>query len=296
MNDIPLPALSRPAFFTGQRLLPETLDQAFLVPLSLHELHNRALHGHGIGIGLDLRGERGATVVVVSPGYAIDAGGRDLIVAEPVTVGVPPVSSAPDGTAIPFTLVVSATTDEAARVELSGGVCATSGAVRRDDAPTIRFEVPELVRDGLDVVLAQVTVQNCRLTRRWSPSGRLTILPAGRPQVSCGATEAGGTGWRPWPSAGSAIGAVASVSTAAAGFGDTPRYQARIEGERFANGILVDGPISVESPTPNSFDAVVLLPRGFALAGGVPLNPPGVHADGFLDERGWRVVWIGVEG
>ncbi len=296
MTDIALPTLSRPAFFAGERLLPETLEDAFALPLALHELHNRALHGQGIGFGLDVVAARGATTVTVTPGYAIDAAGRDLVLARPGTVAVPPVSSAPDGGPVPFTLVLSATPDVDARVEILGGVCGSSGAVRRSDAPALRFEAPELVRDGLDVVLAQVAVRNCALVAPWSPAGRRTILPAGRPYVAAGATAPGATGWRAWPDGAAPAGAVATVSTAEAGFGDTPRYEARVEGDRYAGGILVDGPLSVEAATPASFDAVVLLPGGFAVAGGTPVNPAAVHTQGFLDDRGWRIVWMGVEG
>lgn len=296
MTDIALPTVALPAFFTGQRLLAGTLDDAFAAPLALHRLHNRAFHGTGIGLGLEVTGPRGSTSVTVSAGYAIDASGTDLVLAEPLALPVPPISAAPDGAPVPFTLVICTTPEEGAAVDLLGGVCGASGAVRRSDAPTLRFETPERVRDGLDVILGQVRVRNCRLTEHAAPAGRRAILPSGRPYVAGGATAPGATGWRPWPSASATLGAVATVSTAEAGFGDTPHYLARIEGDRFADGILADGPVSVEAPTAASFDLVVTLPSGFAVSGGVALNPPAVRAPGFLDARGWRVVWIGVEG
>lgn len=295
MTEIALPSLSRPAFFTGERLLPATLEDAFAVPLALHELHNRALHGLGIGFGLDVHGPTGATTVKVTAGYAIDAAGHDLVLAEAEVVGVPPVSAAPDCSPVPFTLVLSATADVDAEVETLAGLCGASGAVHRSDAPTLRFEAPELVRDGLDIVIAQIQVRNCALSQPWSPVGRREVAPAGRPYVAAGASVSGATGWRLWPDSTTPLGVVATISTTDAGFGDTPRYQARVEGARVAGGIVVDGPLSIEAATAASFAAVVLLPTGFALGGGA-LNPPSVLTPGFLDDLGWRVVWIGVEG
>jgi hypothetical protein len=296
MTDIALPHVTRPAFFTGERLLPETLADTFAVPMALHELHNRALHGYGIGFGLDVHGARGATAVRVAAGYAIDAAGRDLVLAEPTDVSVPPVSSSPQGADVPFVLVLSATPDAAARVEILGGLCGTSGAVRRSDAPTLRFSPPELVREGLDIVVGSTTVRNCALTSSVSLTGRRSVIPGTRPYVAAGATVLGATEWHPWPSPAAPVGLATTVSTAEAGFGDTPRYQARIEGDRLRNGVLVDGPCLVDQATATSFDLVVILPSGFAFGSGIQVNPSGVYAAGFLDDRQWRVVWLGVEG
>ena len=87
------------------------------------------------------------------------------------------------------------------------------------------------------------------------------------------------------------------------GFGDAPRYQARVDGPRAipaawsptGQPFVVDGPLLLDNVTATSFDAIVLLPQG-ALAGGADLNPPAVLTPGFLIGVGWQVVWIGVEG
>jgi hypothetical protein len=308
MTDVALPRVPRPAYFDGERLLAETLDEAFAGPLALHRLHNRALHGWGIAFGLDVTGARGAKTVNVSAGYAIDCGGRDLVLPAAVDLGVPPVSAAPDCSPVPFALVISYTEDADADVETLAGVCGARGAVRRSDLPSVRFLPPQSVRAGLDVVLATVKVLNCALADRRDATMRRAALPAGRPYVAVGATPTGSTQWRPWPASGSQAGVVTTVVTSAAGFGDPPRYEARVEGPRLVpraqsptgEPCLVDGTLAVEAATAGSFDAVMLLPQGFSAgpAGGgvLTVNPPEALDASFLRELGWRVVWVGVEG
>jgi hypothetical protein len=306
MTDAALPVVARPAFFDGERLLDDTLDEAFAGPVALHRLHNRALHGWGIGFGLDTAAPRGATTVRVGAGYAIDCAGRDLVLPEPLEVPVPPVSAAPDCSPVPFVLAISYTDDDLATVESREGVCGARGAVRRSDMPTVRFLPPEALRTGLDVLLARVKVRNCVLDEGGRVDERRAALPAGRPHIAAGATRAGFTSWRVWPASGTPMGVATTVPTAAAGFGTTPRYEARVEGPRLVAAassptgkvFAVDGLVSIEAATAGSFDAVVLLPSGFAAnaAQAVPLNPPEALAQGFLTELGWRVVWHGVEG
>ena len=305
MNDIALPRIDRPTFFTGERLLAPTLEDSFDGLRAMHWLHNRALHGWGVAFGLAVTGARGAVEVSVAAGYAVDAAGRDLVLPDTTRLDVPPVSSAADGSAIAFTLTMSYTDDADARAETRGGVCGTEGAVRLGDAPTLRFQPPATVREGLDLVLAQVRVRDCRLVEARRLDGRRTALSAGRPYVAGGETSAGGTDWRPWPDAATPVGVVASVPTAEAGFSDTPRYQARVDGPRLVNAsssptgqaFVVDGPVSVDVATAHAFDAVVLLPKGLTGSSGAPtpLNPDVVFDPGVLDAIGWRVVWIGVE-
>jgi hypothetical protein len=303
MTDLALPRIDRPAFFTGQRLLPETLDDAFAMPLALHWLHNRALHGVGVAFGLDVTAARGATTVGVAAGYAIDGYGRDLVQAEPVTMPVPPVSQAPNCGPVLFHLAISYTDDADATVETLAGPCGATGAVHRADAPTVRFVPDGDVRDGVDLILASVKVRNCKLDEAPSFALRRSALPAGRPYVAGGESGRYSTDWQPWPNAGAPSGVVATISTAKAGFGDPPRYEARVDGVRAVSAawspsgtpFIVDGTLVLDNVTNAGFDAIVLLPQGF-VAGGAALNPADVFTSGFLTDLGWRVSWIGVEG
>jgi hypothetical protein len=304
MTDVALPNVPRLTYFDGERLLADTLDEAFAGPLELHRLHNRALHGWGIAFGLDVTAERGAKTVTVTAGYAIDCAGRDLVLPENVEVTVPPVSAAPDCSPVPFGLTIAYTEDVDADVELRDGACGARGAVRRSDRPFVRFLPPGSVRVGLDLLLATVLVQNCALVERRRLDGRRNTAPSARPTIAAGATGAGTTAWRRWPQTGPQAGVVTTVPTAAAGFADQPRYSAKVEGPRLVDAghsptgspFLVDGPLSVEKPTATSFDAVVVLPTGFSGAGtgALPINPSAGSAPAFLSKLGWRVVWIGV--
>ena len=303
MTDLALPRVDRPAFFTGQRLLPGTLDDAFTMPLALHWLHNRALHGVGVAFGLDVGAARGATTVTVSAGYALDGAGRDLVLAEPRAVPVPPVAQAPNCGPAVFHLAISYTDDPDAAVEKLAGLCGATGAVRRADDPTVRFVPDGDIRDGIDLILATVQVRNCKLDAAPSFALRRSALPAGRPYVAGGESGRYFTDWQPWPDSGPPAGVVASVSTAAAGFGDPPRYEARVDGVRAVPAawsptgapLVVDGTLAIDNVTAAGFDAIVLLPQGF-VAGGSALNPAAVFTPGFLTDLGWQVVWIGVEG
>lgn len=306
MIDVALPRVQRPSFFTGERLLPETLDDAFAGSLALHRLHNRVLHGWGIAFGLDVVGPVGATTVAVAPGYAIDSAGRDLVLAERRELEVPPVSATPSCDPVEFALTIGYVDDAQVRPETRAGVCGATGAVHRSDAPTVSFLPPDLVRAGLDVELARVKVMNCKLTEPRRLDRRRNALPAGRPYLAAGATPEGGTPWRTWPGGGAAAGVVTTVATVDAGFGNTPYYEARLEGPRFVSTALspsgtpfvVDGTLAVDRPTAGSFDAIVLLPQGVVGQGSssLPLNPAAVHAPRYLTSLGWRVVWVGVEG
>lgn len=54
--------------------------------------HNRMLHGYGVVAGLEVglqEDESGSTRLVVSPGYALDGWGREIVVTDPLAVYLP---------------------------------------------------------------------------------------------------------------------------------------------------------------------------------------------------------------
>jgi hypothetical protein len=72
--------LKRPSFFAGELLTADDLqaEQSYL--RELRWLHNKHLHGFGIVSGLEVEVGGGNNFhVVVSPGFALDAYGRELI-------------------------------------------------------------------------------------------------------------------------------------------------------------------------------------------------------------------------
>ena len=306
--DLQLPHVHRPGFFAGELLHATELDELVTVERSLRWLHNRALHGWGLALGLEPAGPRGATQVSVARGYAIDAAGRDLVLEEPVTLAVPPVAAGADGKPVTYMLVLAYTDDEEAIVELREGECDTAGAVRRSDAPMVAWRLPQDVREGLDLVLAAASVINCSLAEELVTQAvrrSLGIVPS--PYVVSGNAQ---VTWRLWPDSSAPAGVVATVDTSEAGFGDTPVYHARLEGLREVSGsgvvsglFVLDGHPRVERAGILSFDVVVPLPEGeLPAAGGgtVPVNPAAAVADAGLlnlvdSALSWRVVWIGVE-
>ncbi|GJG89726.1 hypothetical protein tb265_49070 [Gemmatimonadetes bacterium T265] len=305
-----IPDLVRPAFFDGQRLEAEDLTAVYEFHRSRRWLHNRALHGWGIASGLAVGGAKGAAVLTVSPGYALDCEGHDVVLAEPAELAVPPVAGAPGGGPLELYLTASyATDDDLAASEVRAGVCEGTGAVRRAEAPRLRFQNPRdpsdpatRFRRGLDVVLASVQVERCRLARAPSTAERRDARPAAQPFVAAGGTAPGATPWQYFPAAGAPLGVETRVDTSAAGFRSTPAYAAQVAGARAlpGGGALVDGFAAVAQPSATAFTLQVMLPRDLSAAGR-PVNPSSLLATPALlamlqSQLRWSVSWIGVEG
>jgi hypothetical protein len=77
-----IPELERVTFFPGQQLSAADLTEFERANRELRWLHNRSLHGWGIGIGLGVTGERGDGRVLIDAGYAVDGLGREIILTE----------------------------------------------------------------------------------------------------------------------------------------------------------------------------------------------------------------------
>jgi hypothetical protein len=303
-----LPAVERPRFFDGERLTAADLLDAQAYERELRWTHNRYLHPWGIAVGLTVSAARGDKIVTVGAGYALDCQGRDLVVAVPATLQVPPVAGADSGGPATFLLTVSYVDDDDLPADTRAGACGTSGAVRLPERALVRWQtdtdtnLDTRYRPGLDVVLATAAVKGCKLDAAPSTGARQDAAVAA-PYVATGRTEAGGTRWSLWPDESAAHGFVTTVSTADAGFAGTPRYQAELIGKRIfppASGggdAIVEGFVHLENAGPASFDLCVALPQGQSAGG---LNPAEVFLPSFLgrlaNELEWHVTWIGVEG
>lgn len=76
----------RPAYFEGKVLTADDLRQEQEYHLDRQRAHNR-LHGQGVVTGLEVRPTRPQSdAVVVAPGSAIDALGREIVLVSRVTV------------------------------------------------------------------------------------------------------------------------------------------------------------------------------------------------------------------
>ncbi|MDQ0079499.1 hypothetical protein [Arthrobacter oryzae] len=307
----PLPGTNRPVFLPGQVLDANDLRMQHDVDDGLRRLHHRMLHGWGICQGLAVSGARGGISVALSPGYALDSSGRELVVTESTNVPVPPVAAGPDGKPVVFALVIRWTEEAEAFVSTPGGSCNTQGAVRRSDAPTVAWLETQAAREGYDVILGEVSVQGCKLVTVPDPTLRRLLNPPPTPYSSAGSTAPGRTGWQVRSASSGQPWAVwTEVDTAEAGFGDVPVYLARVAGTRLVEAAasptfraaILDGMPYVERAEAGRFRLVVPLPPGTSLANGqnIDVNPAALVQDANLPARltsqqRWYIEWIGVQ-
>ena len=308
MSDIP--TLERPAFFDGQLLEARDLMAVAEHQRGLRWLHNRTLHGWGVVRGASVSGKRGDRAVLVSAGYALDCLGRELLLPEQVALPIPPVPRGPDGLPATYYLTVSYLDDHALpMLEARGGVCAESGAVRRPERARLRWQSPfdanpaTQYRRGLDVVLAVIEVENCRLVAAPSASLRREIPLTPKPYVKTGISPETETPWLLYQAAGVVLGVEATIDTSVAGFASTPLYNAQLMGSRQVGPgsppkFVIDGYATVLTPTASSFLIRVLLPPNINITP-YTLNPKGLLNSQLPNllrtQLKWQVAWIGIE-
>lgn len=304
-----IPTLSRPEFFDGQHLDAADLNAIYDYHRELRWLHNRALHGWGVATGMVVSGTKGGSTVTVTPGYALDSNGHDLVLAESQLLIVPSVAGAPSGGPQSYYITASWVDDaDVSPSETRDGVCGAGGAVRRPERARIRFQdpadvtpSPNLFRRGLDIVLATVRVEDCVLAAVPSTSERRDAKPASRPTIAAGTTPAGGTPWTFYPNPQQPLGVRTMVDTSAAGFTRPPAYSAQVTGNRrmAANGPTLDGFPQIVNPSTSGFVLQLEMPRDLRLGNG-RMNPDSVFVASTLvtleKALKWSVAWIGVEG
>ena len=293
----------RPAFFDGQGLTAGDLAQAQRYHREMRWRHNRALHGWGVAEGLEVTGAKGAIHVSVSPGYALDSLGRELIVAAIKSIPVPALAA---GTRI----LTLSYLDDAGQDVAQGraGICGDAGAVRRAEGAEVRWRDPAdagegAYQPGLHVLLAVADIKDCVLASL-SLAGRREARAPVAPRICAGATPAGATPWQVWRvlDTGPILGVKTRVDTSAAGFERTPRYQAQLAGERLvpmpAGAAVFDGFARVSEPDSAGFTLRVLLPDSLQLRL-FELNPAALIDASIADrltKLGWHVNWLGIEG
>jgi hypothetical protein len=300
---ISIPDLERVTFYDGQRLTAHDLSEAQRALRELRWLHNRSLHAWGIAFGLSVSGQKGDTQVTVSPGYALDCHGREIVLTEPRRLLVPPVAENVRGEepSPAFYLTIAYPEDDQLVLrEHRDGACGANGATRLAETPGIHWL--QAHRHGLDVVLAQAWVENCRLDRALSFRERRSARPPRQPHIASGETDANGTVWTQVSVTTTAgveerIGFATKVDTSAAGFQSTPAYQAHVVGQGVKSEpgrrYVVAGIPQIRAARQDSFELLVVMPQGFILGeGGIALNPADALEAGELN---WRVVWMGVE-
>jgi len=320
--------LERIQFFNGERLFAADLQALEAFNREMRWLHNQSLHQAGVGSGFLVTGNTGDRQVVVSPGYALDSCGREIILTEPQTISIPPVADDGSGAPVYYDLAVAYPSDsQLAPSETRVGVCSpTPGVVRLREEPVFCWvqltadptnrqpldpTLQKRIKTGLLIVLAQIQILNCQLKLPVSTAQRRNARPGVQPYIACGA-EAGGSNWALSDLFGRKIGDTnipatfgtfvftLTVDAASAGFQSTPDYMARISGSRvgktakenipfFLDALLnIPGATDPNPPTGVGF-SLQIFPFIVATNTSVPIS------DVVEAIRKWNVVWMGVE-
>jgi hypothetical protein len=313
--------LERVQFFNGQRLFAGDLQTLESFNREMRWLHNQSLHQPGVGSGYAVIGNVGDRDVTVSPGYALDSLGREIILTETLKQAIPPVADNGSGGSVFYLLAVSYPDDtDLTPSETRAGICAQQGVVRLREEPVfcwVRLNDNDLNRQpvdpklkqriskGLFIVLAQIEVFNCKLKQPVSAAQRRNAVPAKQPRIACGIQS--NTQWTQVSADGkflpdlNNIGTLqltADVSTSIAGFSATPFYTARIMGQRIFTdssgkpAAFADALVSLmtnPTPTPQRF-RIQIFPF-FSFAGSGILD--GVLVDQI--SKAWQVAWMGIE-
>ena len=288
-----VPTIQRTAYFNGQRLSAADLTDAQDSAREMRWLHNMSLHGWGIATGLQVSGKIGDRAVTVAPGYAIDSSGREIVLGASAVSNVPAVVGSTSE--VQYYLIASWLSDSSEKVLQSrDGACSGSGAVRLKPTPSrIAWRSQKDVRPGVEIILAEVWIRNCRLSRAISSASRRYARPTQQPYVASGQTDASTLAWTAWPG-----GLQADVDTSSAQFGVTPQYFAQLTGERYlvaAPGPLIALPFAAAAKaTSTGFTLQVLLPQGPGIVNPAAVRDPAQASD-IAQELNWQVVWVGVE-
>ena len=308
--------VERLQFFDGQRLFASDLQQLEAFHRAMRELHNASLHQPGIGAGLAISGIPGDREVVVGPGYALDLDGHEIILTSDHAEPVPPVDGDPDGTPAPYDLAVSYPSDDLLELaETREGICMARGAVRlreepvfcwvrlRDDGSGVLRPADPRLRDdiaaGRRILLARAEVQHCQLVSL-SIAERRNARPPTQPLITCGhAAPIWAASLEP-PEPGESETQLlfldAEVSTATAGFVNTPCYSARIDGPRLLEGrvdgepreFFAEGLLSIHAAAPDGFSVRVLVLPFITFGVAALENPSNVFS-------AWTIEWMGVD-
>ncbi|MDH0867502.1 hypothetical protein [Mitsuaria sp. GD03876] len=317
----------RSSFFNGQRLFASDLQELDDFNRQMRWLHNQSLHQPGIGAGFATTGAKGAREVSIQPGYAIDARGREIVLADAVVQPVPPVAGDDFGAPVFFDLTVSYPTEALEVAETRDGVCgATGGAIRLRETPVFCWvrlgpapdylptdaKLRDAVVNGTQLRLARAQVLNCRLEQPLSLAQRRNARPAAQPYVASGLVAK--PAWT-MPAAGAGASGFglqleAVVDTTSAGFRTMPCYSAQVLGRRdFSFDVgdrdvvrLVDGFVMLLAADKASFKFSMLVPDSLLASLPPGADDPDPQSEDFRKQLlkqvrdEWRIEWIGVEG
>jgi len=322
--------LERIQFFNGERLFASDLQALEAFNREMRWLHNQSLHQAGVGSGFQVAGNIGDRQVTISPGYAIDSCGREIILTETTVLPIPPVADNGSGGSVFYDLTVSYPDDtELKPSETRSGICLPAGVIRLREEPVFCWvrlsddatnhqpmdtRLKERIQKGLFLVLAEVEIFNCQLRQPVSTVPRRNALPPKQPHIVCGVEK------KPnWQAVNIGSGTLTgdgvvvvpfgtymytgAVNTSTAAFQSTPFYTTRLIGSRLFSVTNSDGTTFsyVMDALVNIPSDTALTPKGFSIqifpvvAGLDNLNVP-AQAKVTDAVNQWTVGWMGVEG
>lgn len=314
--------LERIQFFNGQRLFASDLQAVEYFDRKMRWLHNKSLHQPGIGSGYAVVGIKGDREVTISPGYAIDALGREIILTESHKEQVPPIACDGNGKPVLFDLVVSYPDDEKLEeAEAREGICLPHGVVRLCEKPIFSWvqldangqpndaKVKAQIHNAMKVMLARVEILNCQLNQAVSTAQRRNAKPAKQPYISAGTTQKGKTEWQLLLHTSALIGFYVDVNTSNSQFQSAPWYFAEIIGDNiirkdpgdpldWPNEFIIDGFKHIAPQEKNSFRLYILI-LPWLLKSALSYDPTNVLDDPRdainVIKREWHITWLGIE-
>jgi len=319
--------LERIQFFNGERLFASDLQALEAFNREMRWLHNQSLHQAGVGSGFQVTGNAGDRQVTISPGYAIDSCGREIILTEPQALAIPPVADNGSGGSVFYDLTVSYPDDsQLVASETRDGICLPQGVVRLREEPVfcwVRLSDDPTNRQPLDarltaqikrslmIVLAQVEIFNCQLKYPVSTTPRRNARPSKQPRIACGQTATGQ--WTGPTAVGigtpTVVGMVfagsyysQTVQTSSGGFQAAPNYVVRLVGPRQFQTAAAPGEAAGGAPfmadavicitpnatQPNKSFSIQIFPFYAGLG-----TTSGTDINNAV--QSWAVGWMGVE-
>ncbi len=152
--------IQRVNYFEGQRLRVKDFEDEQTYHLDMRRRHNKNLHSWGIAEGLRVNREKDTNKVTISPGMALDAEGREIILEEPWVVdNILTLTSAAGGD-----FILTLAYDDEQVSSANNGLC-SAGLTRVAEKAGLflRAEIGEFIRDGKEVPLAKIIIENCTI-------------------------------------------------------------------------------------------------------------------------------------
>ncbi|NUO81207.1 hypothetical protein HUU05_14100, partial [candidate division KSB1 bacterium] len=153
--------IQRVNYFEGQRLRVKDFEDEQTYHLDMRRRHNKNLHNWGIAAGLKVNREKDTNKITISPGMAIDVDGYEIVLDEPwVVENILTLTSSASGD---FILTLAYADEKVSSA--ADGICSTGlTRVAEKAALFLRAEIGDFIRNGTEVPLAKIVLENCRIT------------------------------------------------------------------------------------------------------------------------------------